>query len=302
MAPPSQSNESMAPVTTQRATSGDAFEFVRELATSLSSSNIELPSYPAVATRVQKVLAEENASSERVVRVLGAEAVLAGRVLTMANSAALNTTGAPITELRAAVGRLGFDAIRSAVISFAVTQLRRAEAYKAIERHLNVLWQHSVQIAANCYVIARRHGKVNADSALLTGLVHGVGKLYILTRSVKHPALFSDQAMYQRIIRDWHGNIAKALLESWSISDDIVAAVHSYEDDARDGRGMSGALSDILEIAEVLSTCKDSQPMLEAAMQERKAAGRLNLTAAACQALVAESAQELQALRDALGR
>lgn len=299
---PMQTSDPAQPAPVQRNASGDAFEFVRELATGLSASTIELPSYPAVAVRVQKVLSEENASSERVVRVLGADPLLAARVLTVANSAALNTTGAVITELRAAVSRLGFDALRSAVISFAIAQLRRAEAFKSVERHLNVLWQHSVLVAALCFVIARRAGKINVDTALLTGLVHGVGKLYILTRTVRHPALFSDQAMYQRIVRDWHGNIAKALLENWGIAEEIVAAVHSYEDDARDLRGLSASLADILEIADQISTCKDSPELLQERLQERKATARLGLDASKCQVLVGESSKELAALRDALGR
>ena len=79
--------------------------------------------------RVQKVLSEDNANAERVVRVLGAEAGAGGtRVLTMANSAALNPSGKPVTDLRAAVTRLGFDALRSAAIGFAMAQLRRAKA------------------------------------------------------------------------------------------------------------------------------------------------------------------------------
>src|ERR1700733_4882780 len=285
----------------QRDASMDAFEFVRELATELSSSTIELPSFPEVALRVQKVLSEEGASAERVVRVLGAEPVLATRVLSMANSAALNPGGKSVTELRAAVTRLGFDVLRSAAVGFAMAQLRRARAFVGIERHLNVLWQHSVLVASMCFVVARRSTKVSPDTAMLTGLVHGVGKLYILTHSMRHPALFGDQTMYQRIVRDWHGNIAKALLESWFLADDIVIAVSSYEDSARELRGTSAALADVLEIADMLSMCKDSPELIRTRLTDRKAATHLGLDATVCQALVTESGEERAALRAALG-
>ena len=99
---------------------------MRDLSAELSASKIELPSFPEVATQVQKVLSEENCSSERVVRVMGAEPMLATRVLTMANSAALNPGGKPISELRTAVTRLGFDALRAATVSFVMAQLRSA--------------------------------------------------------------------------------------------------------------------------------------------------------------------------------
>lgn len=242
----------------ERDASTGAFEFVRHLATELSKGAIELPSFPDVAIRVQKVLSNENVSVDRIVRVIGAEPMIAARVLTIANSVAVNPQGKSVTDLRAAVLRSGLDALRSAVIGFAVAQLRRATAFKGIERHLNALWYHSVLVAAIALAIARRGGKVNPDTAMLTGLVHGVGKLYILTRTANHPALFANQAMYQRIVRDWHANIAKALLESWRIADEIVEAVHGYEDPARDLRGVSAVLADVLEIAELLSLCKDS--------------------------------------------
>lgn len=297
----SASNSDMIGEPVQRDTSMDAFEFVRQLATELSDAGIELPSFPDVAIRVQKVLSDDSCNADRVMRVIGAEPMLAARVLSMANSAALNPSGKPVTDLRAAVTRLGFDALRSAVIGFAMAQVRRAQTYRGIERHLNVLWQHSVLVAALSFVIARRTGKVSPDTAMLTGLVHGVGKLYILTRSTRHPALFGDQATYQRIVRDWHGNIAKALLESWHIAEEIVGAVSTYEDDSRDTRGAAGALADILEVAEQLSMSKDSVDHMRERLKDRKSAARLGLDVDICQALVTESAEELAALRDALG-
>jgi HD-like signal output (HDOD) protein len=285
----------------QRDASTDAFEFVRQLATELSQGAIELPSFPDVAVRIQKVLANERADADRIVRVIGAEPMIATRVLSMANSAALNPQGKPVADLRAAVLRLGLDALRSAVIGFAVAQLRRASGFKGIERHLNALWHHTVLVAALALTIARRQGRANPDTAMLTGLVHGVGKLYILTHATSHPALFANQGMYQRIVRDWHANIAKALLESWHVTDEIVEAVQHYEDETRDVRGMSAVLADVLELAELLSLCKDAPELLRERLRERKAAVRLGVDEETGKALLSESAVELAALREALG-
>jgi len=295
------SSEAITDPPVQRDASTEAFEFVRELAMELSSSNIELPSFPDVAMRVQKVLSDENVSSERIVRVIGAEPMIATRVLSLANSAALNPGNHPVVELKAAVTRLGLDALRSAVIGFAMAQLRRAKAFKGIERHLSALWQHSVQVSALSFVIARRSSKISPDTTMLCGLVHGVGKLYILTHSMRHPALFADQVMYQRIIRDWHANIAKALLESWRVAEEIVDAVHNYEDEARDLRGSSAVLADVLELAEQLALCKDSPDLMRERLKERRAAVRLGLDEDTAKRLVGESAEELVTLREALG-
>ncbi|HLK71499.1 MAG TPA: HDOD domain-containing protein [Steroidobacteraceae bacterium] len=291
----------LAPVAVQRDASMEAFEFVRALATQLSSHSIELPSFPDVAVRVHRVLSDEHVSTDRIVRVLGAEPMIATRVLTMANSAALNPGSKAVTELRAAVTRLGIDALRSAVMSFAMAQLRLAKNFKGIERHLSALWQHSVLVASLSYVIARRTNRANPDTTMLTGLLHGVGKLYILTHSMSHPALFADQVTYQRIIRDWHANIAKALLESWNVADEIVDAVHGYEDESRDLRGNSGVLADMLEVADQLSLCKDAPALMQERLKDRKAMTRLGLDLDSCRRVVSESAEELTALREALG-
>jgi HD-like signal output (HDOD) protein len=290
-----------SPALLPRDASADAFEFVRELATHLTGGPIELPSFPEVAVRVQKVLSEDDADSARVVRVLGAEPVLATRVLSMANSAALNPGGIVVSDLRTAVTRLGFDSIRSACIGFAMSQIQRAKKFKGIERHLSALWQQSVLVAALCFVLARRTDKVNADTAMLAGLVHGVGKLYILTHSMKHPALFGDQEMYRRIVRDWHGNIAKALLENWFMAEEIVTAVHCYEDPVRELRGGTAVLADVLEIADLLSACQEAPDNVSVLLLDRRAVVRLGLKVDVCQSLLVESGEELAALRDALG-
>jgi HD-like signal output (HDOD) protein len=285
----------------QRDASTAAFEFVRELSAELSASVIELPSFPDVAMRVQKVLSDENCSSERVVRVIGAEPMLATRVLSMANSAALNPSGKPVAELRTAVTRLGFDALRSASVSFAMAQVRSAAGFSGVQRYLDALWQHSVLVASLCFVVARRSGRVNPDTSMLTGLTHGVGKLYILTRSIRHPALFADQEMYQHIVNDWHGTIAKVLLENWHMAEEIITAVDTYTDDSRHLRGAAAQLADVLEVAVTLALCKQVPDLLSERIGLLKAAARLELDGEACKALLLESAEELSALRSALG-
>ena len=56
---------------------GGAFEFVQALARELSSGRIELPSFPDVAVRVQRALADEDVRPDTVVRLIGSEPALA---------------------------------------------------------------------------------------------------------------------------------------------------------------------------------------------------------------------------------
>jgi HD-like signal output (HDOD) protein len=293
-----------APQTTDpaaaREASAEAFEFVRELALELSGTSLELPSYPEVALRVQRVLSDMNADSERVVRVLGADPVLAARVLTLANSAAMNPTGKAVTELRRAVVNLGFDALRTAAMSFALNQLRKAASYKDIKVQMSAQWEHSTAMASYCYVLARKSARFNPDTAMLAGLISGVGKLYILTRAQRHPVLFGDDVAYQGIVRDWHGNIARALLDNWQIADEIVTAVQSFEEAASEPRN-TPHLADVLALAAALIDAGESLEILLGNADIERPFKRLGLDFTAIEGMRAESQAEIESLRAALG-
>lgn len=283
-----------------RVPSAAAFEFVKQLASELSAGNVELPSFPDVAMRVQRVLADENVAPDVVVRVVGSEPALATRVLQMANSAALNPGGRAVVELRTAVARMGFDMLRSAAITFAMTQLRKADVYKPIEKPMNLLWQRSVVVATASFVVAKRFSRLSPDAALLAGLLHNVGKLYILTRAARHAELFEDQPTYTTIVRDWHANIAKALLENWGVADELVEAIHDVDGNDRDPRGPV-ALSDVLAVALLIASFREQPDLLEAKLAESRSAARLGLGPDALGRVLEEARSELQALTDALG-
>jgi HD-like signal output (HDOD) protein len=277
-----------------------AFHFVNQLAADLSAGQLELPSYPKAALQLQRLLSDDNADSARIIRILGAEPVLAARILRMANSAALNPSGKAIPALRDAVSRLGFDALRTAAVGFAIAQLRKAGNYKGIEPQLDALWDECNAIAATSYVIARATRRFGADTALLCGLVSGIGKLYILTRAKEHPALLRDVQTYAHIVTDWHATIARAVLETWSMSDEIVQAVQNAGSVASDVRS-APSLADVLSVAQTLVGLGGSRELLGAISTTDRALQRLGLDAARCEGLLDESGIELDSLREALG-
>jgi HD-like signal output (HDOD) protein len=277
-----------------------SFAFVQALAAELSNGKVELPGFPDIVARVQQVLADENVSTDRVVRVLGTEPVLAGQLMSVASSVALNPSGKSISDLRTAVARVGLNTVRTATIAYAVRLLRASAELKVIASQLDDLWQRNVLVASIAYVLARRRTQVNPDTALLAGLLHGVGRLYIMTRAVRHPALFSNPSSYQLIERDWHLSIATALLENWGISADIVAAVRDSEDYAREPRG-DASLTDALVAANMIMIHAGQPPeFLQARLQTVRAVAKLELTREICETLVKESAEEIAGLREVL--
>jgi putative nucleotidyltransferase with HDIG domain len=282
-------------------TAGDdnaaAFTFVAELAAEVSEGKVELPSFPDVAVRVRKVLADENVSNEQIARVVGSDAGLAARVFTLANSAALNRSGRTISDLKMAVNRIGHNNVRTAAVSFAIAQLRKASELKHISKELEELWQEATTVAALAYSVASRTG-VNADESMLAGLLHNVGKIYILARAHKYP-FFRDPATLQQLMRDWHANVGKAIVENWGFPEHIAEAVGEHENIERVSEGRD--VTDVLTVAVMMAGFFGHEADLELNMQGVKSFWRLGLDNEKCVHVMRDCAEEISALRTALG-
>jgi HD-like signal output (HDOD) protein len=277
-----------------------AFKFVEALARDLSSGKLELPAFPDVATRVRQALADETVNLAQVVRIVGSEPTLAARVLKMANSAALNRTGRPITELRTAIARMGHDAVRSTALAFAMAQIRSSDRLKGLEKPLGLWWKRTTRIAAVSYVIAKNASGLSPDEAFLGGLLHGVGQLYIYTRTPDFPALLGDPASLAEILGSWHTGVARAIVENWGIDDKLVEAIGEQDNFDRDHEG-DADLADVLIAAKWIASCPIDEADLSYMESEAPAIARLGLTAERRLAFLAESEVEIDALRSAIG-
>lgn len=286
--------------TSLQAQSSVAFDFVRTLAAELSVGNVDLPSFPEIAVRVRRVLSDPKSSVEQVVRVVGSEPALAARLLRIANSASLNRSGRTVSDLRTAINRIGYNMVRSASISFSMAQIRKSNKLAGLEHHLNDLWQRSSSVAAFAYVLARKCTKVNPDEAMLTGMMHGIGKLYVFTRVIDHPELFASNTLLNQIIGEWHASIGKAILENWNFSESMARAVGEQADFSRTEEGPPD-LSDIIVVAILMDAHAADVPGLAIALKDMGAAKRLGLDETKTLAVMHESAAEVTALSDALG-
>jgi HD-like signal output (HDOD) protein len=220
------------------------FSFVERLAKDLRDERLELPAFPEAVIRIQRVLQSPDTRTDDVVRILSSEPALAARLLRMANSAEFRRGDQGITDLRNAVARMGFNMVRSVAVAFAMRQLRRKDTYSpTAQLQLEQAWEESLNTSAACFVIARRFTRLNPDQALLTGLLHVLGRLYIVMRS-KDAAELSDTEMRQ-IVDGWHASIGKAILESWGLPEELQHAVE-HQDELEAEQPGDVSLTDVL--------------------------------------------------------
>ena len=163
-------------------------------------------------------------------------------------------------------------------MAFAMAQIRASNKLVGLAHYLTDLWQSSTRVAAFAFVLARSCTKINPDEAMLTGMMHGIGKLYVLTRAIDHPELFADVATLNEIIDDWHASIGKSILENWEFADFMSQAVGDQNDLERDEDGPAD-LRDVIAIAVIMASFTEDLSALEVALNGLPAVLRLGLDA-----------------------
>ena len=277
------------------------FELTQMLAKDLSKGGIELPSFPDIVVRIRKALADENVTTDQIVQIIGADPVLAARVLTISNSAALRPAAEPVTDLRTAVNRIGLNLVRNTSMSHGIALSKEAYKLKEARVCMDKLWDECALVAALCFVLAKSRTKLNPDEAMLIGLMHGIGKLYILGRAESHPELFADEHDLFHVMDEWHGAIGSSILENWGFAGYMSEAVAQYRD-LEGEHGDKPNYTHVLTLAFLFARLMQAEGDVEFQLDKVPASRHLHITAADMIPILQESQRQINSLRRALGK
>jgi HD-like signal output (HDOD) protein len=233
-----------------------------------------------------------------VVTVVGAEPRLAARVLQTANSAAFNSSGKPLTDLRSAITRLGHQMVQSTAMSYAILNMKNEASLRSIAQPLTELWNRSIAVASICKLLAMRT-KVSSDEAFLTGLVHGIGNLYIMARAASAANTLGGQQSWMELIGGWQASIGQAVLQSWGFAEEMCEAVGDQGDLDRRWRH-EPRLVDILIASLVLAEAHETPGPRSISTEGVSAFLSLRMTAADCVAILAEADERIREVHAAL--
>ncbi|MFW2405466.1 MAG: HDOD domain-containing protein [Gammaproteobacteria bacterium] len=204
------------------------FKFVANLATDLNRDDFDLPGYPVVVIELQRLLSDEDASVQDIVKLINSEPALAARLVKLANSAAFNANNREICEPRAAITQLGFNIVRSTATEFALKQMKQQDWLKPVIPQLEQINRRSTGVAAIAAGVAIGVDTIRSDEALAAGLFHQIGNLYLLTRAHQED-LVAGNPEWESIVAEWHPTIARAIIESWGISQTIGEAAENQD-------------------------------------------------------------------------
>jgi HD-like signal output (HDOD) protein len=273
-------------------------EFLTRITAELADGPLNLPCFPDIVPRVRRALDDPDSTADDIVKIAGTEPRLAARLLQTASSAVFNPAGRPTPHLRAAVTRLGHQAVQSVAMVFAVQQMKNEATLRPVVQPLLALWEKSIAVASICQVLANLL-RVPADKVFLVGLLHGIGHFYIIVRTVQPGSGMSYDALPAELVAERHPAIGRAVLAKWGFEPIVCEAVGLQLDHAR--QSMRAAdITDVLVAGVVLAEILLQRTGDLSRTGSITAFARLGLDATALHAVLRHTEHSIGAIRDTL--
>lgn len=233
-------------------------KFCNDLVADIKANRITLPALPEVALKARKLLDTKGATTHQISKIISTDAVITTRLLRVANSPLYRSRG-QVEDVKMAVTRLGNANVRNLVTSLAMEQLYQDGLSAPIIKRLKQNWKHSLHVAALSYIIARDFTDLNADEAMLSGLIHDIGVLPILEYAELLPDIISNDAALNRLVFILHTRVGSLILKKWKFPDELVMVAGEHENLERDP-GINPDYTDVVLVANLLSHIGTNHP------------------------------------------
>lgn len=265
-------------------------DFVEDLSRRLDSGVLDLPPCPQIALRIQSLLENEDTSPGELAQISLLDPILTGRIFSVANSAMFSRSAPPTTDIRTAIGRIGFDMVKTLAFEVALDKAFDLRAGSGLSDLNRAIRSHSRKVGVLAHLLAKSYlPSVHEYEAMLAGLLHEVGKLYILARADSFPDLFGDPTVLADLLGDWHSALGHAILGAWGLPESVVVAVGEQDgvDAIPKGQPMTAV---VLRAAIALSGLCDAGPeAADQALGSLPALRFLDLDEAVLRALIKQS-------------
>lgn len=232
---------------------GDLFQ---QLYLACTQQDLHLPSMPEVAQKIRKLTDDPDAGIPDLTTVIQTEPIVAGSILSAANSA-MYKGASKIDNIKTAVIRLGLKTTRDLAVAAALREAFHVKDRQIMKR-MRLLWEHSVNISSFSYVIAKMADGLDLDpeKALMAGLLHDIGVVGILSH-IDQSAANTNMAEVEATIQKLHSMAGILVSTHWRLGGELEAIIEHAEDWWHDS-GEDSEYCDIVILAHLCeATAKD---------------------------------------------
>jgi HD-like signal output (HDOD) protein len=151
-----------------------------------------------------------------------------------------------IKNIQMAVTRLGNNTIRTLITSLIMQQMFTPTT-ALLEGYFRSTWEQGVNVSAISRALSAFVPHLNADEAMLAGLIHQIGKLPILTLVEKIPEFRDSPSRLDKLLEKAHPHVGKIIMNTWNFPEELKLVPSEYVDFQRD----SGAKADYVDLVQV---------------------------------------------------
>jgi len=210
----------------------NAQQVLQQIYTAVETDQIKLPTLPEVALKIRTAVEKGDNSAAEIAELLAQDTALSVRLLQLANSP-LYRARTEIDSLQMAITRLGVRIVKELVIMLAIKQAFTTPN-KALNEQFKQVWQTSVDVAAACRVLSKAHSELDAEHAVLAGLVHNVGALPIIELANHQPALVPDVQSLKEITNQIQSSIGEKILSFWNFPASLIDVASQWNNFSRE--------------------------------------------------------------------
>jgi HD-like signal output (HDOD) protein len=207
-----------------------------------------------------------------------------------------------LTDLRSAITRLGHQMVHGTAMSYAMLQMKNEASLRSIVQPMTELWNRSIAVASISQIVAKRT-RLSVDEAFLTGLLHGIGNLYIMARAAAQTTALGEGHSWLDLLAGWQASIGKAVLESWGFAEEMCDAVGEQADHERRWKheaGLADVLADVLIASIMLAEALESAQPRAVATDGVNVFLTVGVKAEDCAAILAEAEKQIGLVHEAL--
>ncbi len=202
----------------------------------LATKDIRLPVFDRTALQIQQEITKTDVDQRVIENLIVQDQALTSQVLKVANSSYYKGLS-EITTVRNAIIRLGLKEVANIVTLVSHRQHFKASDPQA-RKLMNALWRHSVACGLGAKWLATQGGlDVQPNEAFFAGLLHDVGKLFIITvieklKKSKQIAQLPSLAVVDEIIDSLHCKHGYVLMKNWNLPEKycLIVRDHHAED------------------------------------------------------------------------
>ncbi|MBL0714847.1 MAG: HDOD domain-containing protein [Desulfosarcina sp.] len=198
----------------------------------LARKDIRLPVFDRTALQIQQEITRESVDQRVIENLIVRDQALTSQVLKVANSSFYKGLS-EVTTVRNAIVRLGLKEVANIV-----TLVSHRQHFKATDpqarKLMNALWRHSVGCGLGAKWLAALGGfDVPPNEAFFAGLLHDVGKLFIITviaklkksKQLKH---MPSDALVDEVIESLHCKYGYTLMKNWNLPEKYCRVVRDH--------------------------------------------------------------------------